>query len=526
MQDSKTATQNNSKKKSLLRSSLLFSVMTFISRILGLVRDIIIAKYFTNLETDAFFAAIRIPNTLRRFFAEGGFSNAFVPVLSNTKAEQPNELPSLLNHVFGALLFILLILTTLGVVFAGAILFAVAPGFSDSSEQQALAELMLRITFPYILFISIVAFLTGILNTYGKFGLPAFVPAILNISLISAALFFKSYFDPPVVALAWAVAVGGFLQMAILIPSLIKLNRLPRPQLNWQHQGVRKILKLMIPTLFGSSVGQINILLNTMLASLLASGSISWLYYSDRLVELPIAIIGVALGTVILPKLSAFKNHYHQDNFTKTLGWALKIALIFGSAAATGLFVLAEPLMATLFHRGKFTYHDVEMATRSLQAFALGAFSLSMVKVLVSGFYSRQDTKTPVKIGIFCVVINMLISLSVFKALGHSGLALASSISSTLNMILLASLLYRDKCIVLEHSFVTFIFKVIFANLIMAGGLYLILQLSSNLLNWNELSNLLRIVYLSILIVAGTLIYLLSLVILRTKLKTLLRFHD
>lgn len=513
-------------KKSLLKSSLLFSIMTFLSRILGLVRDIIIAKYFSHLETDAFFAALRIPNTLRRFFAEGGFSNAFVPVLSHTKAEQPDELSSLLDHVFGALLFILITLTVLGVVFAGAVLMVVAPGFGEQTEQHALAEIMLKITFPYILFISIVAFFTGILNTYGRFGLPAFVPAILNISLITGTLLFKPYFQPPALALAWSVAIGGFLQMIILIPSLIKLKRLPIPRLNWAHKGVRKILKLMLPTLLGSSVGQINILLNTMLASLLVSGSISWLYYSDRLVELPIAIIGVALGTVILPKLSAFKKDYHQAEFSKTLSWALKIALLLSSAAATGLFVLAEPLMATLFHRGQFNYFSVQMASKSLQAFAIGAFSLSMVKVLVSGFYAQQNTKTPVKIGILCIVVNMAISISVFRTLGHTGLALASSVSSLLNMILLSTLLYRDKCLIINRSLLLFFIKVIIANLLMAAGLYGAMWLANSQLLWQELSGLLRIIYLFLLIFIGIFCYFFSLLILNVKLKLLLKPNE
>ncbi len=500
--------------------------MTFISRILGLVRDVIIARYFSSFDTDVFFAALRIPNTLRRFFAEGGFSNAFVPVMSNTKTEHPDELKSLLSHVFGALLFILVILTALGVIFAGAILYAVAPGFEQSTSQQALAELLLKITFPYILFISITAFFTGILNTYGRFGLPAFVPAILNICLITGTICFKSFFEPPVVVLAVSVAIGGFLQMAILIPSLIKIRQLPKPKLNFKHQGVRKILKLMVPTLFGSSIGQINILLNTMLASLLASGSISWLYYSDRLVELPIAIIGVALGTVILPKLSAFKGKTeHQQSFNKTLAWALRVALVFSSAAATGLFVLAEPLMATLFHRGKFDYHDVEMATLSLQAFALGAFSLVMVKVLVSGFYARQDTKTPVKIGILCIIINMAISLSVFRLLGHAGLALASSISSTVNMLLLTTLLIRNKALIIDNDFIRFALKVCIASTLMGLLLFGLQSAFAEQLHWERLTELSRVGYLFALIIAGKLCYFSSLLILRIKINTLLKFN-
>ncbi|PIE39761.1 MAG: murein biosynthesis integral membrane protein MurJ, partial [Gammaproteobacteria bacterium] len=347
-------------------------------------------------QTDVFFTALRIPNTLRRFFGEGGFANAFVPVLNDYKENQSDsELQSLINHVFGVLGMILLLLTALGMVFSAYVIAVIGFGFNQEPEKAALGATMLRITFPYIFFISLTAFFAGILNTYNKFALPALAPALLNVALIGGALGFRDYFEPPALVLAWAVFVGGLAQFLLQIPTLWRLKRLPKPQFSFKHRGVRRILTLMLPTLLGSSAGQINILLNTALASTLVSGSITWLYYADRLVELPVALIGVALGVVILPRLSALKAQADTRQFQQTLSWAFRVALLVGSAAATGLAVLALPLMMTILARGEFSAHSAQMAANSLTVFAIGALFWVLVKVLAPGFYSQHNTKTP-----------------------------------------------------------------------------------------------------------------------------------
>lgn len=498
--------------------------MTLLSRVLGLLRDIMIAKYFAVEQTDVFFTALRIPNTLRRFFAEGGFANAFVPVLNDSKETQSDtELQSLINHVFGVLGTILLLITLLGILFSAYVISVIGFGFSQTPEQAALGATMLRITFPYIFFISLTAFFAGILNTYQKFALPAFAPALLNVALITGALFFRQYVEPPALVLAWAVFFGGLAQFLLQIPTLWRLKRLPKPQFSLAHSGVRKILRLMVPTLLGSSAGQINILLNTALASSLVSGSITWLYYSDRLVELPVALIGVALGVVILPRLSSLKAQSDTQQFQQTLTWAFKVALLVGTAAATGLMLLALPLMMTILARGEFSAYSAEMAAKSLTVFAFGALFLVLVKVLAPGFYSRQNTKTPAKIAISCIGINMVLALALYKIYGHVGLAAASTVAGGVNCSTLLWLLYRDGCIVIDRALQQFVFKIIVANLLMAAVLWSVNAYYTIDSTWQDFTQLKRIAVLSVLILSGVMSYAVTLLLLRVKPKELLR---
>jgi integral membrane protein MviN len=334
----------------LLRSGAVISAMTMISRVLGLLRDMIVARYFpVDGATDAFYVAFRIPNLLRRLFAEGAFSLAFVPVLSEYKEKRDRAaLKDLIDHVAGYLALILLVITVIGVVAAPVVMWVFAPGFeSKPSARPDLAVEMLRITFPYILFISLTAFVSGILNTFHKFAIPALTPALLNVVMIAAAVWGSSYFAEPVLALAWGVFFAGLAQLLFQLPTLARLGLLPRLRLRKAHEGVSRIMKLMIPTLFGSSVAQLNLLINTLLASFLAVGSISWLYYSDRFVELPLAIVGVALGTVILPKLSSDHAKADATQFRQTMDWALRLGLLISLPATLGLVLLAKPILAT-----------------------------------------------------------------------------------------------------------------------------------------------------------------------------------
>jgi putative peptidoglycan lipid II flippase len=412
---------------------------TLLSRVLGFVRDLVVARVFgADGSTDAFFVAFKIPNFMRRLFAEGAFSLAFVPVLSEYKEQRARlELKVFIDDVAGTLGLVLLAVTLLGVLGAPWVVMLFAPGFIGEPERLALAADMLRLTFPYLMLISLTAFAGGILNTFQRFGVPAFTPVLLNISLISCALWLAPLIERPIVALAWGVLLAGVLQLAFQLPFLGQLGLLPRPRFKPRDEGVRRIIGLMIPALFGVSVTQINLLLDTLIASFLTAGSISWLYYSDRLMEFPLGILGVALGTVILPNLS--KKHSRADaaSFSSTLDWALRWVLLLGVPAAVGLLVLAGPMLATLFYSGNFSAADVTMATHSLWAYALGLVAFMAIKVLAPGYYSRQDTRTPVRIAVIAMLANMLLNLLLMLPLAHAGLALATTLSACLNAFLL-----------------------------------------------------------------------------------------
>lgn len=396
---------------------------------------------------DAFVVAFKIPNFLRRLFAEGAFSQAFVPVLSEKRsAGTVQEVRQLTDAVAGTLGAVLLLITLIGVVAAPLFIMLFAPGFVGESDRFELASGMLRITFPYLLLISLTAFAGGILNTYSRFAVPAITPVFLNLSLIASAIWLAPLMEVPITALAWGVLMGGVVQLLFQIPALLKLGILPRPRFRWHDSGVRKIIKLMIPTLFGASVAQINLLLDLVIASLITAGSMSWLYYSDRLMEFPLGVFGIALSTVILPKLSGqFAAENHQA-FNQTLDWSLRLVMLVAIPASAGLFLLAEPMLSLLFQRGAFTALDVEMAAVSLMAYSLGLVGFILVKVLINGYFSRQDTRTPVKYGLLAMAANMVLNLLFVGVMvlesysaPHAGLALATAASSLLN----AGLLYR-----------------------------------------------------------------------------------
>lgn len=495
------------------RSSFTFALMTLVSRLLGLLRDMLIARYFTTGMTDPFFAALRIPNTLRRFFAEGGFANAFVPVLAESHAHADIAAErALLRDVTGSLLAILIFITLLGMLASSWLLSLVAFGLRAKPEQFILADTMLKIMFPYIILISLTALSGGILNVYQRFAVPALTPALLNVALIVAALIGRDFFseEQTVFALAWAVLLGGALQLGVQLPFLWRLGLLQCPRVNFHHPGVRRIMRLMLPTLFGSSVGQLSILLNTALASMMITGSISWLYYSDRMVELPVALIGVALGTVILPRLSALKDS-QPEAFLYTLDWALRWALLLGCGAATGLLVCAPHILATLFYGGVFSEFDILMSSRSLRAYALGAFALVLVKVLAPAFYARQDTATPVKAGIIALSFNMLCALTLSHFWQHVGLAAASSLASLLNVLLLLWFLYRQGIFILHRGTLVFLCKVLLANAVMALFLLLLLQAPQDWLllgRWSMLWRLLLLIVAALVVYAAALLLL------------------
>jgi len=425
----------------LLRALATVSSMTLVSRILGFVRDAVIARLFgAGLYTDAFFVAFRIPNLLRRLFAEGAFSQAFVPILAEYAAREGQAQAKLLVDRTATLLALaLVVVTALGVAAAPVIIYVSAPGFAAEPAKFDVTVAMLRVTFPYILFISLVSLAGGILNTWKRFAIPAFTPTVLNLSFIGCALLAAPYFDPPVKVLAWAVLLGGALQLALQLPPLAAIGMLPRPSLVLGDAGVRRILLLMGPAVLGVSVSQISLLINTIFASYLESGSVSWLYYADRLMEFPTGLLGVALGTILLPSLAKYHSEAATDEYSRLLDWGLRLALMLALPAAVALAVIAVPLITTLFHYGEFAERDVWMTRQALIAYSAGLLGLIMVKVLAPGFYARQNIRTPVKIAIVTLLATQALNAALIVPLKHAGLALAIGLGACLN----AGLLYH-----------------------------------------------------------------------------------
>ena len=440
----------------LLHSSVVVGAATMTSRVLGLVRDVVLAALIgASSNADAFFVAFKIPNFLRRLFAEGAFAQAFIPVLAETREEGGLQaVKALTDRVAGVLGGTLLLLTALTIMAAPLVAMIFAPGFSRDAAKLALTAELIRLTFPYLFLISMTGFAGAVLNAYGRFAVPAFTPVLLNLSLISAALFVAPLMQEPVHALALGVLIAGLLQLLFQLPFLYGLELLPRPRWDTQAPGVRRIMTLMVPALFGVSVSQINLLLDTVLASLLPAGSVSWLYYSDRLTELPLGVFAIAIATVILPALSSQQalaqasgeqGDRARDVFAATLHWAIRCVMFIALPATLALLILADPILSTLFQYGAFGAADVEKAGYSLRAYTLGLTAFMLVKVLAPGFYARQDMKTPVRIGIIAMVANMVMNpLFIFPLmwwfdLGHVGLAVATSLSAWLN----AGLLYR-----------------------------------------------------------------------------------
>jgi putative peptidoglycan lipid II flippase len=446
----------------LLRALITVSGLTLVSRILGYARDFFIARAFgAGLYTDAFFVAFRIPNLLRRLFAEGAFSQAFVPVLAEHKSRTSAEETRVLIDGVGTVLFVALVLAAaLGMAIAPLIVYVSAPGFAADPGKFELTATMLRITFPYILFISLVAFASGIFNTWNRFSVPAITPALLNVSFIAAALFFADRFNPPVVVLAWAVFAGGALQLAFQVPFLLKLGLLPRWRLDLKHPGVRRMLRLMAPAAFGVSVSQVSLLINTIFASFLVTGSVSWLYYADRLMEFPAGMLGVALGTILLPSLSKYHADANAAEYAKLLDWGLRLTVLLAVPSAAALAVLALPLVTALFQYGRFSAEDAWMTRDAVAAYSIGLIGMILVKILAPGFYARQNIKTPVKIGLVTLVVTQAMNLAFIGPLRHAGLALAIGLGACFNAGLLYFFLRKDGVYKPQPGWAVFLLKV------------------------------------------------------------------
>ena len=497
----------------LLRSTSVVSSMTLLSRILGLARDIVFARYFgATIVMDAFLVANRIPNMLRRFFAEGAFSQGFVPVMARYREQHEHaEARQFVDAIAGTLGLILFLITLAGVVAAPILVAIVAPGFIGDDGRFDLATAMLRFTFPYLLFVSLTAFAGGILNTYGRFGVPAFTPVILNIVLISAALYLAPTLEEPGMALAYAVLVAGIIQLLFQLPFLARIGSVPRPKWNPNHPGVKRVTKLMLPAIFGSSVAQINVLLGGIIASMLGVGKISLLYYSDRLMEFPLGLFGIALATVTLPYLSRQHANASRQEFSATVDWSMKLVLLVAVPSAIGLIVLANPLVATIFYGGEFTLFDVRMTALALQAFALGLVGFSYVKILAPAYFARENTRTPVRFGLIALAVNFVLSVVLAYVLTragyegtHAALALAISVSALLNAWLLYRGLRRDQVVSHSAGWGRLLSQVLAGVVIMTACL---IYLDRPLDWWIAVSVMERLVWLATSIIAGMVVY-------------------
>jgi putative peptidoglycan lipid II flippase len=473
----------------IFKSTTVVGITTLISRITGLARDMIYLTAFGPGVMDAFLVAYKIPNFLRRLFAEGSFSQAFVPVISEYKVRRSDaEVRELVEGVAGTFAVVLFIVSLLGVIAAPLIILAFAPGWHDHADKFQLASEMLRWTFPYLFFISLTALFSGVLNSYGKFAIPAFTQVIMNVVMIVVALWIAGRTVNPGVTLAIGVFVSGLLQVGFQIPAVMKLGLFRLPRWRPRFEGVRRIGKLMLPGIFGSSMAQVSLLLDTQIASFLIAGSISWLYSADRVMEFPLGVFSIALATVVLPGLSRHHAEAATDRFTATMDWALRLVIVLVSPAAVAMLAFAGPITATLFGYRHFTPHDVEMASYALMAYSWGLMGFSLVKVLAPGYFARQDTRTPVRVALIAFATNMIINVGVVLPAKHFGfpyphilLATSTCISAAVNTTLLWRGLVRSGVYRPRAGWGVLILRIVFANAVMAGVL---LWLGGSVTEW------------------------------------------
>ena len=511
------------------RSTTIVGAFTLISRVTGLLRDMVYSRMFgAGVLMDAFLVAFKIPNFMRRLFAEGAFSQAFVPVVSEYKVRNSHdEVRELVDGAAGTLAWFLTVVTVVGVLVAPLLVLLFAPGFRLDQGKFDLTVEMLRWTFPYLLFISLAALAAGVLNSYGKFAVAATTSTLMNLVMIVFAAWIAPSFERPGIVLAIGVFVAGVAQLAFQVPFLWKMGLLRRPRWRWSHSGVRKIGSLMLPAIFGSSVSQVALLLDTLIASFLATGSIAWLYYADRLMEFPLGVFSIALATVILPGLAAHHASQAPERFAATLDWALRLTVVVVLPATIALIALAGPLTVAIFHYGKFDEQDVRMSALALMAYASGLLAFSMVKVLAPGFFARQDTRTPVRIGIQALGVNIGLNLLVVLPLAllhpgqpglHALLALNNGIGAWYN----STMLYRGlrKQGVLHHAigWRRMLWQVLAGNLVMVAFLLLV---AGDTQRWIEMGAWSRVQWMTLLVVGGGGLYFGTLYILGMRLHEL-----
>lgn len=504
------------KPRSLLRSSLLTGSMTMVSRVLGLVRDIVLANVLgAGGAMDAFAIAQKIPNFFRRLFAEGAFSQAFIPVLSEYREKGSHAaVKELVDKVAGCLGSMLLLFTLLGLVGAVGFAFVFGYGYADEPEKFSLLVELVRITFPYLMLISLTGFAGAILNSYDRFAIPAVTPVFLNIFMIAAALLVADFFSSPAYALAWSIVAAGVFSLLFQLPFLKQIHLLPSPKLDWSHPGVKRILVLMAPALFGVSVSQLNLLLDSVIATMLGDGAVSWLFYSDRLVELPLGVFGVAIATVIMPGLSRLSAAQSGEKFSQMLDWAIRFVVLIALPATLALIILAEPILYTLFYHGEMKLDDILMSSYSLKAYALGLFAFMLIKVLVPGYFARQDMKTPVRTGIIAIFANIVmkpivvVPLVMLWGLGHVGLAFTTAMAAYVNAYLLYRGLRKGGVYHPAASWPMLWLRYGAANLAMVGVLLGFLWAWNLWAEWGAMERILR---LALVCMAGLAVYLAAL---------------
>lgn len=505
--DLPSSQQVSSGKQGIVKSTSIVSFMTLISRVLGFVRDVILALIFgAGPAFDAFVVAFKLPNFLRRLFAEGAFSQAFVPVLSEYRAQREHaDVRAFVSHIAGTLGFVLMLTVIVAELFVPVIVMVFAPGFVNDPVRYQYATHMLHITFPYILLIALTAFAGATLNTFNRFALPAFTPVLLNVTLILVAWFWSPHTSTPIYTLAWGVVIGGVMQLILQFPFLKRIKVFPnKPRPNFKDPGVRRVMKLMVPALFGVSVAQIGLLMDNFFASFLRAGSISWLYYSDRLVYLPQGVIGVALATVVLPHLARHFSKRNSGAYTKTLDWALRTVCLIGIPASLGLFMLAGPILTTLLYHGEFHARDVIMTAQSLRMFALGLPAFMLVKILASAFYSRQNIKTPVIIAACSVAANLLFIFLLISPMQHAGLALSTSLASYVNAGALLFILFWRKVYRPAPGWGYLALRLLTANVLM---FLFVFFFQGEITEWFQLELWGRVWHLLVLLAVSVLIY-------------------
>lgn len=526
----KPAPEKPARPRSLLRSSLLTGSMTMVSRVLGLVRDIVLASVLgAGGAMDAFALAQKIPNFFRRLFAEGAFSQAFVPVLSEYREKGTHAaVKELVDKVAGCLGSILLLVTLIGVVGAVGFAYIFGYGYADEPEKFSLLTDLIRITFPYLMLISLTGFAGAILNSYDRFAIPAITPVFLNVFMIAGALLVTDYFPSPAHALAWSIVAAGIFSLLFQLPFLRQIHLLPSPKLDWSHPGVKRILVLMAPALFSVSVSQLNLLLDSQIATMLGDGAVSWLFYSDRLVELPLGVFGVAIATVIMPGLSRLNATQSSEKFSQMLDWAIRFVVLIALPATLALIILAEPILFTLFYHGKMELSDILMSSYSLKAYALGLFAFMLIKVLVPGYFARQDMKSPVRIGIISIIANIVmkpivvIPLVMLWGLGHVGLAFTTAMAAYVNAYLLYRGLRKSEVYNPASNWPRLWLRYGAANLVLVAVLLGFLSLWNLWSDWSVMERILR---LAVVCVAGFVAYLAALFAVGVRLRDFKAHH-
>lgn len=510
--------------RQLFKSTAIVSSMTLISRLLGFIRDMLIARLFgVDMATDAFFVAFKIPNFLRRLNAEGAFAHAFVPIFAEYKQNQDAaSLKRFVDNSAGTLALILLLISLIGIIIAPLLVVLLAPGFSWYGSQHQLAVQVLQITWPYLLFIGLVSLAGSILNVHGRFAVPALTPVFLNVCMIACAMWLAPQLDEPVLSLAWGVFIGGIVQVLFQLPTLFKLGLLPRLRIAFNDEGIKRFLKSLVPSIFSVSVTQINLLLDTLVASFLTAGSVSWLYYSDRLVEFPVGILGLALGSVILPHLAKHQADENPLAFSQTIDWGLRLALLVGMPATLGLLLLAEPLLSTLFQYKEFSTQDVILSAQSLRAYAVGLLGYILIKILVGGFTARQDMQTPVRYGIYAMIASFALNFVLVWPLHHAGLALATSFGAFFNVGLLFYTLWQQQVYQASAGWLLFASRIILASMAMSYVLYTWV----NPAWWPAWSASERVMHLSLWVAVGIAVYSATLFVTGLRLRHLLIEHD